>query len=90
MIASLGSLVCITLGRFLCTKQGRWHFRRFGIIASEIVRDMQGFSRGGEELNWRIFCETQVAVCSFLPTVIFMYYVMFAALRIETHNEFPI
>jgi len=79
--------VCITLGRFLCTKQGRWHLGRFGIIVGEIVRDMQGFSRGGEELNWRTFCETQAAACGFLHAV---HYVMFAALRIETHNEFPI
>jgi len=55
VIASPGGLVCLTLGRFLCTKQGRWHFSRFGIIVGEVVRDMQGFSRGGEELNWRTF-----------------------------------
>jgi len=55
VIASLGGLVCLILGRFLCTKQGRWHFSRLGIIVGEIVRDMQGFARGREELNWRIF-----------------------------------
>jgi hypothetical protein len=34
--------------------------------------------------------ETQAAACGFLPTEIFMHYVMLATLRIETHNEFPI
>jgi len=48
VIASLAGLVCLTLRRFLCTKQCRWHFGLLGIIVGEIVRDMQGFARGGE------------------------------------------
>jgi len=92
VIASPEGLVCLTLGRFLCTKQGRWHFSRFGIIVGEVVRDMQGFSRGGEELNWRTSgdeglwlhhfffseMETQAAACGSFPAEIFMDYVMFA------------
>lgn len=69
---------------------------------SEIVRDIQGFSRGerssigGHSVTRGYGCilfyemETQAAACGFLPAEIFMHYVMFATLRIETRNEIPI
>lgn len=58
MIASLGGLVCLPIRKVLMHEAGqRWHFSRFGIIVGEIVPDMQGFSRGGEEHNWRTFCD---------------------------------
>ncbi len=85
MIASLGSIVCIILERFLYTKQGKWHFSRFSIIVGEIMRDMQGFQRGergsiGSNFVTRgygciIFyeMETQAAACGFLPAEIFIH-----------------
>jgi hypothetical protein len=43
-----------------------WHFSRFGIIVGEIMRDMQGFSRGGEVLNWETFCDEGLWLRQFL------------------------
>jgi len=56
----------------------------------------------GKGLYWRTFrneelrlyhsyeMETLAAECGFLPTEVFMHYVIFAILRIGTHNEFLI